>query len=245
MSRIKFEGRAGSAAGGVLSGFAFDAVINFYLKPVCAIALPDGAGIHLVICVLRAENHLHGALPLVRKLHNGLALVVLVCSALVSAQKQPTYSPKAQARITKEVQHNIRMLPDFGVFDNIAFKLNGYDVILLGQVINPSLKSEAEHAVKRIEGVERVENRIEVLPPSGNDDRLRRDVFISIYRYGPLQHYGVGSNRPIHIIVDHGHVTLEGVVDRQSDKNMAGIRANGVPGVFSVQNNLVVPGKNR
>ena len=99
--------------------------------------------------------------------------------------------------------------------------------------------------MQKIEGVERVVNQIEVLPVSFNDDRLRRDLFVAIYRYGPLQHYGVGSNRPIRIIVNRGHVTLEGVVDRQSDKNMAGIRANGVAGVFSVANNLVVPGKGR
>jgi hyperosmotically inducible protein len=137
------------------------------------------------------------------------------------------------------------MLADFGTFDNIAFKLDGYDVVLLGQVTNASLKGDAEREVKKIEGVERVENRIEVLPASSGDDRLRRDLFNAIYRYGPLQHYGVGSNRPIRIIVNHGNVTLEGVVDRESDKNMAGIRANGVPGVFSVKNNLVVPGKGR
>ncbi|HET9837499.1 MAG TPA: BON domain-containing protein [Candidatus Angelobacter sp.] len=180
-----------------------------------------------------------------RRLHNAVATLILLCSAVAFPQPQPRYSPKAQARITKEVRHNILMLPDFGVFDNIAFELKGYDVILLGHVVNASLKDSAEHVVRKIEGVERVENLIEVLPPSPNDDRLRRDVFIAIYRYAPLQHYGVGSNRPIRIIVNRGHVSLEGVVDRQSDKNLAGIRANGVPGVFSVENNLVVPGKGR
>jgi osmotically-inducible protein OsmY len=205
--------------------------------------LRAGVGIHVVICVFKVENRLQGTLPMTRRLENTVAIVVLLCSALVFAQKQPTYSPKAQARITKEVQHQILMLPDFGVFDNIAFQLKGYDVVLLGHVVNASLKDSAEHVVKKIEGVERVENRIEVLSASPGDDRLRRDVFIAIYRYGPLQHYGVGSNRPIHIIVNKGRVMLEGVVDRQSDKNLAGIRANGVPGVFSVQNNLVVPGK--
>jgi hyperosmotically inducible protein len=163
---------------------------------------------------------------------------IFLSSSLAIAQTPKTFSPKAQARITKEIRHQILMLPDFGAFDNIAFKLNGYDVTLLGQVTQPLLKSEAERVVKKIEGVERVDNRIEILPASFNDDRLRRDVFNAIYRYGPLQHYGVGSNRPIHIIVNGGHVTLEGVVDRQSDKNLAGIRANGVFGVFSVQNNL-------
>jgi hyperosmotically inducible protein len=160
-------------------------------------------------------------------------------------QNNQKFSPKAQARITKEVRHQILSLPDFGTFDNIAFKLNGYDVTLYGQVVQPSLKDSAEKVVKKIEGVEHVDNRIEVLSTSSNDDRLRRDLFIAIYRYGPLQHYGVGSNRPIRIIVNHGNVTLEGVVDRESDKNMAGIRANGVPGVFSVKNNLMVPAKER
>jgi hyperosmotically inducible protein len=179
------------------------------------------------------------------RLLRAFAALLALAAALSFAQPKPTYSPKAQARIVKEVRHKILMLPDFGVFDNIAFKLEGYGVILLGQVTQPSLRDDAARAIKRIEGVERVDNRIEVLPPSPNDDRLRRDVFFAIYRYGPLQHYGVGSNRPIHIIVNHGHVTLEGVVDRQADKNMAGIRANGVFGVFSVQNNLVVPDKAR
>jgi hyperosmotically inducible periplasmic protein len=181
-----------------------------------------------------------------RKVINGTAFViciVVVCSAI--AQSQKTFSPKAQARIVKEVRHRILMLPDFGTFDNIAFKLNGYDVTLVGQVTRQSLKSDVERAVRRIEGVERVDNRIEILPASFNDDRLRRDLFDAIYRYAPLQHYGVGSNRPIRIIVNGGHVTLEGVVDRETDKNLAGIRANGVAGVFSVQNNLLVPGKGR
>jgi hyperosmotically inducible protein len=172
-------------------------------------------------------------------------ILFLAVASVAFAQPKPTYSPKAQERIMKEVRHQILMLPDFGVFDNIAFKLTGYDVTLVGQVSRPLLRSEAERVVKRIEGVERVNNQIEVLPPSPNDDRLRRDVFNAIYRYGPLQHYGVGSNRPIHIIVNRGHVTLEGVVDREADKNLAGLRANGVFGVFSVQNNLVVPGKTR
>ena len=173
-------------------------------------------------------------------------VVILIClfgSVALAQQRDQTYSPKAQARITKEVRHRILMLPDFGVFDNIAFKLEGYNVILLGQVSKPLLKDEAGRVVQKIEGVEHVENRIEVLPTSFNDDRLRRDVFRAIYRYGPLEHYGVGSNRPIHIIVNGGHVKLEGVVDRQADKNMAGMRANGVAGVFSVENNLAVPGK--
>jgi len=176
------------------------------------------------------------------------AVTLMICTMfflLAVAQGDKKFSPKAQERIIKEVRHQILLLPDFGAFDNIAFKLNGYDVILYGQVVQPALKDDAEKVIRKIEGVERVENHIEVLPTSGNDDRLRRDLFIAIYRYGPLQHYGVGSNRPIRIIVNHGNVTLEGVVDRQADKNLAGIRANGVDGVFSVRNNLVVPEKGK
>lgn len=176
------------------------------------------------------------------------ATITVICALFflqASPQDDKKFSAKAQERIVKEVRHQILMLPYFGTFDNIAFKLNGYNVTLYGQVVQPSLKSDAEKVVRKIEGVEHVDNQIEVLPTSPNDDRLRRDLFVAIYRYGPLQHYGVGSNRPIRIIVNHGNVTLEGVVDRESDKNMAGLRANGVTGVFSVKNNLVVPGKGR
>lgn len=178
-------------------------------------------------------------------LHVSACLCFLFAPAALSAGRARTFSRRAQARIVREVRHRILMLADFGVFDNIAFKLNGYDVTLIGQVTRPILKSDAEREVKRIEGVERVVNRIEVLPVSFHDDRLRRDVFRAIYGYGPLQHYGVGSNRPIHIIVNRGHVTLVGIVDSQADKNIAGIRANGVFGVFSVTNNLVAPAKRK
>lgn len=164
-------------------------------------------------------------------------------SAQPNGSTQPRLiSPRGQARIIREVRHRILMLPDFGVFDNIAFKLNGYDVTLLGQVTRPILKDEAQRAIKGIEGVERVDNRIEVLPASMNDDRLRRALFRAIYGYPALERYGVGSNRPIRIIVNRGHATLEGVVDREADKNIAGLRANGVPGVFSVDNHLLVAG---
>lgn len=159
----------------------------------------------------------------------------------LGALAQQKYSPKAQERITREVRHKLLMLPNYGgPFDNIGFKLNGYDVTLIGQVTQATLKGDAEHAVKNIEGVERVENKIQILPPSPGDDRLRHALFRAIYGYPPLQRYGVGSNRPIHILVNGGRVTLEGVVDREADKNMAGIRANGVPGIFSVTNNLEV-----
>ena len=149
-------------------------------------------------------------------------------------------SARSQERIQKEVRHELLMLPWFGVFDNISFKVDGYNVTLYGQVVRPSLKSDAENVVKHIEGVERVDNKIEVLPPSPMDDRLRIQLFHAIYGYEPLQKYALGVQKPIRIIVTNGHVTLEGVVDNEADKNAAGIRANGVPGIFSVTNNLQV-----
>ena len=171
-------------------------------------------------------------------------------SAPSSMQHDPQAAPmqrdqpsaRSQERIQKEVRHELLMLPWFGVFDNISYKVDGYNVTLYGQVVRPSLKSDSENVVKHIEGVERVDNKIEVLPPSPMDDRLRIQLFHAIYGYEPLQKYALGVQKPIRIIVKNGHVTLEGVVDNEADKNAAGIRANGVPGIFSVTNNLqVVP----
>jgi hyperosmotically inducible protein len=147
----------------------------------------------------------------------------------------------AQDRIVKEVRHELVMLPYYGVFDNLAYRVEGGSVILMGQVTRPTLKSDAENVVKRIEGVESVVNQIEVLPLSPNDDRIRRAVYQKIYSFPSLStRYGFQAVPPIHIIVKNGNVTLEGVVDSAADKNIAGIQANGVPGVFSVTNNLRV-----
>ena len=154
------------------------------------------------------------------------------------AQREP--SAKAQERIVREVRHELLMLPYLGVFDYIAFKVDGYNVTLLGQVVRPTLKSDAGNVVKRIEGVEKVDNQIEVLPPSTIDDQLRVRLFRAIYGDPGLQRYELGVQKPIRIVVKNGRVTLEGVVDNESDKNLAGIRANGVSGVFSVTNNLQI-----
>jgi len=165
---------------------------------------------------------------------------VLVMAASLFAQDQREITPKAQERIQKEVRHELLMLPRLNVFDNLAYKVDGYNVTLFGQVTQPIDKSDAENAVKRIEGVEKVDNQIEVLPPSPTDDRLRRRLYIAIYGYPSLQKYALPVVKPIRIIVKGGHVTLEGVVDNQGDKNTAGIRASGVSGSFSITNNLVV-----
>lgn len=147
---------------------------------------------------------------------------------------------QAVKRIQKEVRHEILLLPYFGVFDNIAFKVEGYKVTLLGQVTRPTLKSDAENVVKRIEGVEKVDNQIEVLSPSAMDDQLRVKLYRAIYGDPALERYAMPVIKPIRIIVKAGNVTLEGVVDREADKNMVNIRANGVSGVFSVTNHLRV-----
>lgn len=169
-----------------------------------------------------------------------LAFSLLTVNCLAQAKPQTEVSPRAVERLQKEVRHELLMLPYLGVFDNLAYRVDGYDVTLLGQVSRPVLKSDAGNVIKGIEGVEHVNNQIEVLPVSPFDDRLRLRLFRSIYGYAPLQKYALGVNKPIRIIVKGGHVNLEGVVDNQTDKNLAGIRANGVSDVFSVTNNLQI-----
>ncbi|MGA2100556.1 MAG: BON domain-containing protein [Candidatus Sulfotelmatobacter sp.] len=173
-----------------------------------------------------------------------VGFVCLLCFISLSAVAQDAQRDqppaKSQDRIIREVRHELLMLPYFGVFDYIAYKVDGGTVALLGQVVRPSLKSDAESAVKRIEGVDRVDNQIEVLPPSSMDDRIRIRLFHAIYGYSALEKYSLGVQKPIRIIVKGGRVTLEGVVDSDGDKNMVGIRANSVSGIFSVTNNLQV-----
>ena len=164
----------------------------------------------------------------------------LILTSLSAWTQEREATAKAVERIQKEVRHELLMLPRLGVFDNLAYKVEGYNVTLVGQVTSPSLKSDAESSVKRIEGVEKVDNQIEVLPPSPMDDRIRLALYRAIYGYPALQRYAMPVVKPIRIIVKGGRVTLEGVVDHEGDKNMAGIRANGVRGTFSVTNNLVV-----
>ena len=147
---------------------------------------------------------------------------------------------KGQARIARQARHEIVTLPYFDVFDNIELRLVGYTLTLSGQVTRPSLKAAAETELREIEGVESVVNNIEVLPLSPNDDRLRMAAYRAIYGYSSLFRYSMPPLKPIRIIVKHGNLTLEGVVDTEGDRNLVGIRANGVSGLFSVTNNLRV-----
>ena len=145
------------------------------------------------------------------------------------------------SRLINQVRHALLMLPYYGVFDDLAFKVDGGTVTLLGAVTRPTLKSDAEAAVKHIEGVERVINEIEVLPLSPMDDSIRVAEYRAIYGDPALStRYGYRSLPPIHIIVKNGHVTLEGAVANKTDADLAYLRANAVPGVFSVTNDLQV-----
>jgi hyperosmotically inducible periplasmic protein len=155
----------------------------------------------------------------------------------VAAERNP--AQEAQ-RLQREVRHELLMLPYYSVFDFLFFKVEGNRVELSGYVTRPTLKKEAENVVKDIEGVQDVVNKIVELPASPNDDRLRLALFRAIYGHDALQTYAVRALPPIHIIVNNGNVTLEGVVAREMEKNIANLQANGVPGIFSVTNRLVV-----
>lgn len=168
-----------------------------------------------------------------------VCILTIVLTSLAGLYAQQP-EDKARQRTIREVRHELVMLPYYGVFDNLSFKVEGSTVTLLGQVTRPTLKSDAERVVKDIEGVERVVNNIEVLPTSPNDDRIRLAVYRAIYSQPTLQMYSLRAVPPIHIIVRNGNVILEGVVAREADRNIANIQANGVSGVFSVTNNLQV-----
>jgi osmotically-inducible protein OsmY len=173
----------------------------------------------------------------------GLALFASAVFAQTTAlpqQRQKLGGTEPTQRIAREVMHELLMLLNYSVFDNLAFRVEGNTVYLYGQAVSLGLKSDAEAAVKHIEGVEKVVNNIEALPPSGVDDRIRRAEYRAIFGSGGLSKYSWGAVPSIHIIVKGGHVTLVGVVDNPLDKQLAETQARGVPGVFSVDNQLQV-----
>ena len=171
-------------------------------------------------------------------LAGALLFVPFARGAVSTAQKKDGLTS-----LEKEVRHELIMLPRFGVFDNLEFQLNGDEVVLSGHVTRPTLKTDAGRVVSRIEGVTKVINNIEVLPLSSFDDQIRLATYQSIYGFGALSRYNWGPVPPIHIIVKNGNVTLAGVVANETDRNIAALRANGVSGVFSVDNNLKIEGR--
>jgi hyperosmotically inducible periplasmic protein len=163
-----------------------------------------------------------------------------VLSSLATAKVSSEISPRALDHIRKEVRHELVMLPFLGVFDTVGYGIDGSTVTLVGQVTRASLKSDAGNAVKSIEGVERVDNQIEVLPVSHFDNVLRLRLYRTIYGFSQLQKYALSVDKPIRIIVKNARVTLEGVVDCVVDRDIVGIQANSVADVFSVKNNLQI-----
>jgi hyperosmotically inducible protein len=181
---------------------------------------------------------------------SGAMLLPFAVAAEKDSKKMPQHSDPYvnggadENRIAKEVRHQLIMLPYFGVFDDLGFTVNGSTVTLVGEVTRPTLKSDAGNVTKRVEGVTNVVNNIEVLPLSPNDDSIRRAAYRAIYGDAQLAtRYGFQALPSIHIIVKNGNIRLEGVVANEGDKNIAGIRANSVPGAFSVTNDLRIEGK--
>jgi hyperosmotically inducible protein len=166
--------------------------------------------------------------------------LTLALAALTVPVFGKTIDPKGD--LPDAVRHQLVMLPYYSVFDDLQFSVDNGVVTLAGDVTRPVLKSDAANVVKNIAGVTSVVNNIKVLPLSPFDNRIRVATYRSVFGYAGLYRYAMGANPSIHIIVDNGHVTLKGVVSNQGDKNIAYIRANGVPGVFSVTNDLVVAG---
>ena len=171
-----------------------------------------------------------------------LGLVALATGGSMASAATRTAAAVESSSIASQVRHNLIMLPWYGVFDNLQFQVRGSEVILSGQVISEhgQTKDDAENAVKRIPGVTKVVNNIEILPPSPFDNQIRRAEYRAIFSQSDLGRYTLGVIPQVHIIVKGGHVTLEGQVMDQMDRTIAGIAANSVPGVFSVQNNLQV-----
>ncbi len=187
---------------------------------------------------------------MIRELIRGARL--LACAIALSGgaacwgQSKHTAKPavvleeKPADALARAVRHQILVLPFYSVFDTVSFAMDGDKVVLTGQVVRPSLKASAEAAVKSLEGIRSVENRIEILPVSASDDELRRAVYRAIFEDKTLQRYAIQAVPPIHIIVKNGSVTLTGSVDSASDKALATTRASLAPNAGNVANNLVV-----
>jgi hyperosmotically inducible protein len=168
-------------------------------------------------------------------------MLALAAGTFSFAARNAAASEVESARIVRQVTHELNMIPYVNAFDYVTFTVNSDgSVTLAGSVTNPVVKSDAGNVVKKVEGVERVDNEIQVLPVSPMDDGLRVRLFRTIYGYPALEKYALGLNKPIRIIVANGRVTLMGVVDNEMDRTIAGMRANEVPGIFSVDNQLKV-----
>jgi hyperosmotically inducible periplasmic protein len=160
-------------------------------------------------------------------------------TTLKKGTDRPELLANVRAALVNKIRKELITLPQYDVFDNVNFLLDENEIVTLsGQVRLPSLKVSAERVVRQVEGVRGVFNQIEVLPTSTFDDDIRGVAFLQIYSHSQLSRYGLQAVPPIHIIVKNGKLTLEGIVATESDKTIAGIRANQVSNVFEVVNNL-------
>lgn len=173
----------------------------------------------------------------------GLSNLPSLCAQTNSAKTASQAQEKYPPGLAREIHHQLLVLPFYSVFDNIEFTLTGGNVTLRGQVLRLTLKTNAEAAVRSIEGVTVVVNQIEILPAIPADDELRRSIYRAVFEDAMLSRYAVQTVPPIHIIVKNGNVTLEGSVESTSDKNLASARAGTAAGVHSVKNNLLVLAK--
>lgn len=172
------------------------------------------------------------------------ATLAIATSAAVAAPKTSGESLSNQQLVNK-VRHELVTLPYYGVFDNLTYKVEGSTVTLYGQVTQATTRTDAARRVAKIAGVQQVVNNIELLPLSSFDDSIRARTYRTVFRTAGLSRYAMGADPSIHFIVNGGHLTLEGVVNNSMDKQLAYIAARGVPGTFSVTNNLRVEnGKN-
>jgi hyperosmotically inducible periplasmic protein len=163
--------------------------------------------------------------------------------AVQHSSTQTSTQEKSTSPVEREIHHQLLLLPYYSVFDNLEFSLSGSKVILVGQVVRPTLKANAEAAVKSVEGVVTVDNRIEVLPVSAADDDLRTAIYRAVFEDDELKKYGVPTLPTLHILVKNGHVSLAGFVDSEGDKNLAATRTRGVANVGAVRNDLAVHAK--
>jgi hyperosmotically inducible protein len=166
--------------------------------------------------------------------------IILGVSTLFLMASMIAAAPPDQQNLAGQIRKELVTLPYYGVFDNLAFEITGDTIVLSGQVVRASTKSDAEHRVAKLPGVEHVTNNIEVLPLFASDNAIRFRTYRAVFGTGSLYRYAMGTNPSIHIIVDAGHVTLDGVVSTQGDSQLAYMAANRVSGVFSVKNNLRV-----
>ena len=169
-----------------------------------------------------------------------IATLAMAATATVAAPKTTGSESASRQQLVKQIRHELVTLPYYGVFDNLAYKVDGSTVTLSGQVTRPTTRSDAARRVAKLAGVEQVVNNIEVLPLSSFDDSIRLRTYRAVFSSGGLYRYGMGVNPSIHIVVNRGQLTLEGVVGNRMDSQLAYMAARGVFGAFSVTNKLQV-----